>query len=144
MSSFQLPTARRHAMALLASLALSAVMPHAARADTDCANANTQSDMNICATADAAQADSALNLVYGKVMKRVTDPQAKKLLRDAERAWISYRTAECDFVGFSTTGGSIQPMIIAGCLADIARQRTKALEAYLTCEEGDLSCPTTP
>jgi uncharacterized protein YecT (DUF1311 family) len=44
------------------------------------------------------------------------------------------------FVSSAAQGGSIQPTIRSGCLADGARIRTNELEHQLNGREGDLSC----
>lgn len=35
-------------------------------------------------------------------------------------------------------------MLLAGCLAELTEARAAQLDAYLACEEGDLSCPVPP
>ena len=64
----------------------------------------------------------------------------KEALREAQRAWIRFRDAECDFRTFSSRMGSIYPTLRAGCLEDLTRARTEQLREAGQCEEGDLSC----
>ncbi|MBF9195278.1 lysozyme inhibitor LprI family protein [Microvirga terrestris] len=117
---------------LLAMLFLSP----AARAGDDC-KGETQSEMNMCAEHKFEKADKAMNERYTKLMKRLDrDDQGK--LRDAQRAWISYRDKVCDF---ETSGlGSVRPMIFAGCMTMLTELHIRYLDSQLTCEEGDLSC----
>jgi len=96
----------------------------AASADR-CAAPQTQSEMNLCADADFQKADSQLTAVYAKFK-----PVPPKL-RVAERAWIAYRDAECDFQGDASAGGSMQPMIISGCMATLTEERIKTLRSDL-------------
>jgi uncharacterized protein YecT (DUF1311 family) len=114
-----------------------------ARAD-DCGDKQTQTDMNICAGDEFSRADDALNKAYKQILACLkADSIQGKLLISAQRAWISFRDAECRFqVGERSDGGSIWPMLNAGCLRDVTNARNSQLTYYLTCKEGDLSCPT--
>lgn len=108
----------------------------------DCVNAQTQTQMSICATEAAKKADAALNATYAEIKARLNDDAAKtELLTKAERAWIAFRDAECGFVASGVEGGSIQPMIVAICREELAAKRTADLGAYLKCDEGDTGCP---
>jgi uncharacterized protein YecT (DUF1311 family) len=87
-------------------------------------------------------ATPGLNDAYREVVRRLGgDEHKKRLLAAAETAWIALRDAECKFAVSSTENGSIYPMEYSLCLEGETRKRTKALQAYLRCEEGDLSCP---
>ena len=126
----------RLALALLLALAA----PVAARADCD-PNA-TQTELNQCYGALFDAADAELNGLYRAMTGRLGgDTATKDLLRAAQRAWIGWRDAECDFAASSVAGGSVYPMIRAGCLTEITRARSADFRRYLACEEGDLSCP---
>jgi uncharacterized protein YecT (DUF1311 family) len=113
----------------------------AARADddpaVDCANATTQTDMNICADRDYKAADAALNVQYKKTRAAMVgwdadldDEQkgAEKALLKAQRAWVDYRDGECEAEGFEARGGSMEPMLVSACLATVTRERTKQLQ----------------
>lgn len=106
----------------------------------DCANASSQTAMNICANQGAQKSEAALNNVYQVVMARLS-PGGKVRLRDAQRAWLAFRSKECAFESSGSDGGSIAPMIALNCASSLADDRTKALAAFRTCQEGDLSCP---
>jgi uncharacterized protein YecT (DUF1311 family) len=109
----------------------------------DCANAMSQADMNQCAYQDFEKADKELNAVYKEAMKSQQevdkeaaqmDPAyvgAVKALRKAQRAWIDYRDGHCDGVGYEAVGGSMQPMLISGCLATMTTTRTKELRELI-------------
>jgi uncharacterized protein YecT (DUF1311 family) len=107
----------------------------------DCAD-QTQLGLDKCANASFQRADHALNNAYREVVRRLGgDEYKKRLLAVAETAWIAVRDAECKFAVSSTEGGSIYPMEYSLCLEGETQKRTKDLQAYLHCEEGDLSCP---
>ncbi|HEV7252330.1 MAG TPA: lysozyme inhibitor LprI family protein [Mesorhizobium sp.] len=124
----------------LAALATSA---WAQEPQPDCENPVTQMDMNICAGEDFSKADEALNAVYRKVMAamRDTDAELKEMspdlvgaadaLKKAQRAWIDYRDGHCELAGFEARGGSMEPMLISGCMAELTQARTKELQALL-------------
>lgn len=108
----------------------------------ECANAATQAEINACAAERYGQADAALNVAYKELMTKLSDErEMQPLLRKAQRAWITYRDAHCDFAAAGTLGGSIYPALKAGCLAEVTDQRTRELRDLLECEEGDLTCP---
>lgn len=105
-------------------------------------NDESQMGMNICAAADYKAEDAKLNRAYREIVKRLSDsPESKKLLQTAQRDWIAFRDAECAFSTNDSKDGSIYPMLLSQCLADLTEARAKQLGAYLDCEEGDMSCP---
>jgi uncharacterized protein YecT (DUF1311 family) len=112
----------------------------AALAD-DCAD-QSQNGLNQCADAGYKKADEALNSVYREVTRRLKDdPPTIKLLVTAQKAWIAFRDAECTFSSAANAGGSIYPMVYAGCLQHLTEARTKRLRACLKGGEEDLDCP---
>ncbi|WP_339477268.1 lysozyme inhibitor LprI family protein [Pseudomonas fluorescens] len=111
-------------------------------AGVDCANASDQATMNQCAGQDYKAADKELNAVYQQITGRLKDnPDGKKLLVSAQRAWIGFRDAECKFSSSGVTGGSVYPLIYSNCMTAVTKVRVEALKQYLKCEEGDMSCP---
>lgn len=127
---------------LMASLIALAPPPSAAQ---DCGDEATQTDMNMCAGRAFDAADDLLNRLYKQMTARLSDDTAAtRLLVTAQRAWISYRDAECGFAASGVEGGSIYPMILSQCLTDLTNARAADFSRYLSCEEGDLSCPLPP
>ncbi|HWT58626.1 MAG TPA: lysozyme inhibitor LprI family protein [Rhizobium sp.] len=105
--------------------------------DIDCQNPKTQSDMTSCEAARHETADKALNVQYKKTRAALAAVDkdldgdrkgAEQALVKAQRAWIDYRDAECDASGFQARGGTMEPMLVAGCLANITDKRTKELK----------------
>jgi uncharacterized protein YecT (DUF1311 family) len=93
---------------------------------TPCADAQTQTDMNICWGKEYKAADATLNQVYGQLTRKL-DEADRTQLKQVEAAWLKYRDANCEFVADQYKGGSIRPMIEAMCLADMTRNRTTEL-----------------
>ena len=107
--------------------------------DLDCDNAMTQLDMNRCAHQAYLLADEDLNLAYGMAvdMARSMDAYlqegevpAVELLRDAQRAWITFRDKACEVESTMFRGGSMQPLIYATCLERETRARTESLRFF--------------
>lgn len=126
---------------LLLPLLLAVAPLNAALAD-DCANASSQTAMNLCADQAYKKTDADLNRVYQQIISRLkSDRRSTRLLVTAQKNWLAFRDTECAFVGSRSTGGSIQPMIITECRDGLTGRRVEQLKDYLHCEEGDLSCP---
>jgi uncharacterized protein YecT (DUF1311 family) len=119
--------------------------PGIAWAQSDCSHASDQATLTACANASFKASDAELNSVFRQIEGRLAhDEHAKGLLVSAQRAWITFRDAECAFSTSATTGGSAHPMAQATCMGAITQDRVKELRRYLNCEEGDLSCPVPP
>ena len=92
--------------------------------------------MNRCAHADWEAADRALNAEYKRArafLKRIerdlpTDMRGgADSLRDAQRAWITFRDKACAAEAALFRGGSMEPFLYASCRARLTRQRTQDL-----------------
>ncbi|ROO33622.1 MULTISPECIES: lysozyme inhibitor LprI family protein [unclassified Pseudomonas] len=117
------------------------ILASVAQAD-DCTNAMTQGEMNQCAAQEKKAADDELNRLYKQITARLKDnPGAKQLLVKAQRAWIGFRDAECNFSASGVEGGSVYPLIYGNCVTALTKARVETFKTYLKCKEGDLSCP---
>ena len=104
----------------------------------------SQNGLNQCADAAYKKADGALNGVYKEITRRLKDDaETTKLLVAAQRAWIAFRDAECAFSSSANAGGSIYPMVYAGCLKRLTEARTNELRACLKGGDVDTECPVT-
>lgn len=116
--------------------------PSFAFAQDNCGDKTNQTDMNICAGQAYAKSDKELNAVYQQIEARLKDDaDTKKLLVAAQKAWIGFRDAECNFSSSTVAGGTAYPFISSTCLDGMTQSRIKDLKGYLTCQEGDLDCP---
>lgn len=131
---------RRFAIALILTLAAS----HLSSAHADCADPQNQAEMNQCAGDEYAAADERLNDAYKQLVQRIDEVFEPKL-RQAQRAWVTFRDAECEFESMGWEGGSGRPMVQAACLTRVTTERTKLLNEFLTCDpegyEGPTECP---
>ncbi len=98
----------------------------AARAEVSCDYGGTQAQMNVCAFDEYARADAALNAAYKHAMARLGGATKAKL-KQAQRLWLPYRDAACEAEAGPFDGGSIQPLIRAGCLTRLTKSRTQDL-----------------
>ena len=130
----------RTRLALASGLALLATA-----AAADCDPTATQAELNACTAAALTVADGALNARYAEMKHRLADDAGTAhLLTLAQRAWVAWRDAECDLAAASVAGGSIYPMIRGQCLTELTTARVADFRRYLSCAEGDLSCPLPP
>jgi uncharacterized protein YecT (DUF1311 family) len=125
-------------MLRFALLALTCFATPALAQDIDCATTSVQMEMNFCAERDWQAADAELNRIYKAVMADMKamdqslppDLQgAAQTLRDAQRAWITFRDTNCRLAGYPMRGGSAEPLLIYGCLRQMTQDRSAELEA---------------
>ena len=95
--------------------------------------------MTICAAYKNRAEDLRLNEIYREVLKNVKGTTAEQKLIKAQRAWLAFRAATCDYESVGWTGGSGHGMIELSCLATITRDRVKQLEEYAQCKQP--TCP---
>jgi uncharacterized protein YecT (DUF1311 family) len=95
-----------------------------------CDNAQTQGELNRCEALNFQIADKRLNAAYKKVVSGLDEPMKQKLLK-AQRLWIQFRDANCDYEQSGMNGASAAPMVYFGCLIQTTVARTKTLEGYL-------------
>lgn len=105
----------------------------------NCKAPANQIEMDQCAGRDFSAADAKLNALYRSMMSRYDAPD-QKVLKAAEKAWLSYRDAECSYETNGTVGGTINSTMFTQCKAAKTNARLKELNAQLHCAEGDLSC----
>ena len=127
---------------ILASVLMAALAPAASAQDWDCTRADDlpQQGMNYCAHLDYQAADAELNAVWKEVYAaiRARDGEMSADMRgwpqallSAQRAWIDYRDGQCAAEGFAFRGGTMEPLIVSGCKAEMTRKRTAELQALI-------------
>ena len=108
----------------------------------DCDNASDQATMNQCAAQQHAAADKELNALYQQITTRLKgQPDRRKLLVGAQRAWVAFRDAECTFSASGVEGGSLYPLVYSNCTTDLTKSRVQTFKNYLKCQEGGVGCP---
>lgn len=105
--------------------------------DVDCAMAESQQDMNLCAEQDWQAADSVLNDAYARAMILMNNidadlPEGDKgavlNLRRAQRSWMDFRDAACAAEAYAMHGGSAEPLLLYGCMARLTSARAVDLK----------------
>lgn len=96
----------------------------------DCKNAYSTADMNECENLKYIQADKKLNETYKKLISKL-DPEAKELLKKAQKAWIVYRDSNADFNADSMRGGSGQSLLHISTSTDMTIKREEELSSFL-------------
>jgi len=107
--------------------------------DHNCDDPQNQADMNACAAIDFEAADAELNAAWAEAIAGAREmdaeinrefddgPTSEAVLREAQRAWIIFRDAQCTYEGHEARGGSMESMIYNGCRAQLTRERTAQL-----------------
>nr|WP_197478279.1 lysozyme inhibitor LprI family protein [Luteibacter rhizovicinus] len=107
----------------------------------DCSQ-DSQIGMNVCADQEFKVADKELNTTYQQVISRLDkNKPTYALLVKAQRSWLAFRDAQCEFATSAASQGSIYPMLVVQCRTEMTHTRTKELKPLLHCEESDMSCP---
>jgi uncharacterized protein YecT (DUF1311 family) len=99
----------------------------------------TQPELNQCVFLDWQVADEALNRAYATAVAeaRARDASitgeggAEELLRQAQRAWLAYRDADCEVEASFFEGGQAEPMTRYGCMIQHTEDRTDRLWGYV-------------
>lgn len=96
--------------------------------------------MASCVSAEAAIWDEYLNTLYGDLRadmraQDVDNPEGAvgraDALRDAQRAWIAFRDAECAYNWAVFQEGTMRSLISTGCMLDMTADRVLDLHGYL-------------
>ncbi|TAG94561.1 MAG: DUF1311 domain-containing protein [Oscillatoriales cyanobacterium] len=95
----------------------------------NCKNPQTQTELNICSGVDYQRADKELNQVYNQVRDQLSANRRQQLII-AQRAWISFRDADCKFARSEVEGGTMAPLIFNNCLQDMTKKRISELNSY--------------
>jgi len=101
--------------------------------DTDQSNAG----MKQCTWSAGEAADKVLNQTYQRVSKEwgagddADAKERKKRLVNAQRAWVTFRDAQCLLDGAAMLGGTGEGLAQGICLYDQTRVRVKQIEDVL-------------
>ena len=109
--------------------------------ELNCEAPATQIEMTSCDGMPSTRADAQLNAAWDEALAIAQDedafletsggdnrPAFVDTLRNAQRAWISFRDSACEFRGFQARGGTMEAMLVNQCLGELTRDRTKQLQ----------------
>ena len=117
------------------ALGLCMIVVPMAGALADCADPQTQTDMNICAGERFRKSDGRLNRVWTDLRRvrgtSAEDRETFQVVLEAQRTWLAYRDAQCKAEGYEAHGGTMEPMLVADCQARLTDERVKSLQELL-------------
>jgi len=129
-------------MRITAVALLLAFAPAAMAQAPNCRQPQTQMEANLCAAEAYKRTDAEMTAIYRQIRARLKDDEATtQLLIKAQRAWIAFRDGECVFSSSRVEGGSAHGMVLTLCRDAMTKKRIAELKVYLSCEDGDMSCP---
>lgn len=124
---------------------LLAAIPAASSAAIDCEQATSTPELNQCAEQAYDAADAKLNASFKKLLASIKassgdkpyDPVSwERALRKTQKAWISFRDADCkDLLPMSWSGGTGTTAAVYGCLTEKTTARTRELDVMLNGEQ---------
>lgn len=115
----------RARLAILLTLGPLATAAHGAEANCD--TATTPVEEAACAF-DLAGSKTRLNAAYGVLAKKI-GPDALPLLEKAQKAWLGFRNAHCDYQADLVGSGSMASSERVACTATLNLRRAEELEA---------------
>lgn len=93
----------------------------------DCSKYTTDYDTKICLSKQLDKEDLKLNKLYKQCRSKL-DTIAKTKLQSAQRAWITFRDADCDYHADEMRGGTGEGLIGLGCLVHMTQERIETLK----------------
>ena len=83
-----------------------------------------------CDAAELGRREAILNKLYQQVLRAV-GPGQQARLRKAERAWVAFAEAECDFRMAPEVGGMDAPLVCNVCRLEVIARRIEDLRRTL-------------
>jgi len=117
--------AKSRAVVFMLACVAMALMAQSARAQSDSCDGSTY-EMVQCLKAKTAQWDKRLNKAYQQTLKDATTPEQAEKLRIAQRLWLQYRRANCEY--YDAGEGTIARIDAGECMRSMTEARAKELE----------------
>jgi uncharacterized protein YecT (DUF1311 family) len=126
---------------LLASICMLAPFASAtAEEEWICDKAMSNAETRQCADREFKKHDAELNRLYKKLLENAADQgdvqqgygvPPLEALKQAQRAWVAFRDANCHWKSTSFYGGTGQSVIMSSCLAIATRDRVEELKGSM-------------
>jgi uncharacterized protein YecT (DUF1311 family) len=125
--------------ALLFAMAALVSSPAAAEDKWVCDDAPDNATHRECSDREFRKYDAELNRLYAVLLKdaasmnepqRGYGPPPVQALREAQRAWVAYRDANCHWKSTAFYGGSGQSVILSSCRAIATRDRVEEFKQF--------------
>lgn len=115
------------------SLLLSQLTINSAFAESECKNVSGEMPTTECAEKELGQQDNRLNLLYKKINFLLADDvDRKKLLTNAQRAWIKFRDEQCEYDASQFKGGRMENLVRLQCLSAMTASRNKQFQSMIS------------
>lgn len=123
---------------------MSVLLMIVAAAASNCGDKLNQLAMTMCQADVAGRADAEMNGVWKQVYAQMQRSDREETTTDSsemgfapallasQRAWLTYRDAECRIESFEWRGGSMQPFTYSQCMTQVTQARTRQLKAIIT------------
>jgi uncharacterized protein YecT (DUF1311 family) len=128
-------------LGLVASLAILAAANGPA---LNCKDPQSNLEMKFCAEREWKRADAELNAIFAKALADANQhnamrrqpgydkmPDSVAMLKEAQRAWVTFRDANCAYHYQVYYGGSHAGLAYLLCKADMTKTRVKELRALM-------------
>ena len=115
------------------------LLPGIVLAEEPCRTRNT-AEINQCAQQALERKDKELNVTYQALLKSLELPGkadaidyagTRRLLQQAQRAWVQFRDNDCKAKYTLNAGGTVRDIVALGCQIEHTEQRTKQLRDWL-------------
>jgi uncharacterized protein YecT (DUF1311 family) len=117
-------------LASTSSLLAVALLPPAAAAQASCyQSAQTQAELTRCAHEAAAGAERRLAVILDE-LRAALEPEHFHALERVQSSWRGYAREHCRWNGGFYEGGSMQPMVVAHCMASVTDERIRELKTF--------------
>lgn len=109
-------------------------------ASCDCDKSRDEHELSLCLAAKRDDSEKQLNKLYLSLVNRLS-LDGKTRLRNAQRAWLRFRDAECLYIveGPSLGVGSSWNSYHNQCVKEVTDRRIEDLERHVACTQND--CP---
>ena len=111
----------------------------------DCTDPQSTLEMKLCTQRELDRADAELNRVYTEAIAAAREqyrsmrgepgyekmPDSEAMLRKAQRAWIAFRDANCDYQYQVYYGGSLAGLSYLACKSEMTKARVKELRTMM-------------
>lgn len=98
--------------------------------EIDCKSAVTTAEMHHCANESYRTADAELNRIYRQLSAQLSGKRREQL-KQAQRAWITFRDKNAAFVASAFEGGTMYPILELSELTNMTIYRAEQLKAQL-------------
>jgi uncharacterized protein YecT (DUF1311 family) len=127
-------------LVILAAGIVSTIMARESAADADCSTGGrTQTEINLCAAAEADKAKSSLSRLLAALEVKLSASEWKGL-RSVQDDWRRFAEHQCEWEASLSEGGSMAPATRAFCTRTLTRQRIEVLKGFL-CEGAGMTGP---